>query len=83
MPKTNKICMYFDKDELESMIGWIDSYFCMNESNERKRCLCENHCYNENDMIIENCECKECKNINEMEEALSRVMKKIGSRLSQ
>ena len=75
--------MYFDKDELESICGWIDSYFCMNETHERKKCSCDNPNRQYHDEIIEGCECDQCKIIDNMEEALSRVMKKIGSRLSQ
>lgn len=85
MPKTNKICMYFDKDELESISSWIDSYFIMNESRERKKCYCENkdNYSSDGELISENCECNGCKNVDIDTEILSRSKSKILSRLSQ
>jgi len=81
MPKTNKICLYFDKEELESITGWIDTYFLLNEDIERKKSQCEN---SENqESPPENCNCKACKSIDEHTEILSRIMKKINSRMSQ
>ena len=78
MPKTNKICLYFDKEELESITGWIYSYFLMMEGHNRKQDCCKN-----SPNYTENCDCKECQIIDKDTEILSRVMKHINSRLSQ
>lgn len=78
MPKTNKICLYFDKEELESIVGWIDTYFWINEDIQRKKSQCENY-----ESPPENCNCKACQSVDKHTEILSRVMKHINSRLSQ
>jgi len=78
MPKTNKICMYFDKEELKSISDWIASYFMMMEGYHRKEDSCVN-----SPNTTENCDCENCERVDKDTEILSRVMKHIDSRLSQ
>ena len=71
MPKTNKICMYFDKDELKAVSGWISTYFQMCEDHsikESHECSWDN---NQNKaIVIDNCNCKECVSVSKMTEEL-------------
>ena len=78
MPKTNKICMYFDKEELQQIMYKLDWYL-NTEHKDRVNSNCdEKH----HDIEIQLCDCQSCIELSNTQEIIYRTIQKIKSRLS-